>query len=502
MEDKHNKFLTTKNVGKRFEWSSGIFAKLFCSICIALFTVMLSFDAQAQQTTITGTVVDANDETGLPGVNIVIPGTTIGTTTDFDGNYSIDIPSDTDSLRFSFIGYIPQVIGIDGRTTINIGLLPDTQMLEDVVVIGYGTQERKQITGSVTSVDEESFQKGAVNDPNQLIQGKVPGLTISEQGGNPNSDTQIRLRGISSFGQNQEPLVVIDGIIGGNLDNVDPNDIKSIEVLKDASASAIYGTRGSAGVILVSTKQGTESGKAQVSYNGYVTGDFIEKEFDILSADEFRALGDRTGKTVNNLENSTDWFDEVTQTGLQNVHSLSISGGNSGTTYRLSANFRDVDGIQQETGFQRTNARFSLTHQALNDNLTLNFNVSATDREQDLGFDQAFRYAVTFNPTAPVRGERSQVATITSELMDSKIRVDLLKSVRLILLIRYLSFVPASISQKRKILMAPLVPNMISPTLFPAFPLKCSILGKPPIIFGACSPLPIISSLAVQRLLA
>lgn len=404
MEDKHNNFLTIQTVGKRFEWSSSIFSKLLCMICLVLFTTTISFNAIAQQTTITGTVTDANDDTGLPGVNIVVPGTTIGTTTDFDGNYSISVSADTDSLRYSFIGYITQIVPIDGRTTINIGLLPDTQMLEDVVVVGYGTQERKQITGSVTSVNEENFVKGAINDPNQLIQGKVPGLTISNQAGNPNSDPEIRLRGISSFGQNQEPLVVIDGIIGGNLNNVDPNDIKSIEVLKDASASAIYGTRGSAGVILVTTKKGTETGKAQVSYNAFVTGDFIEKEFDILSADGFRALGEEVGKNVNNLENSTDWFDEITQTGLQNVHSLSISGGNSGTTYRISGNFRDVDGIQQETGFQRLNARFNLTHKALNDNLTLNFNVSASDREQDLGFDQAFRYAVTFNPTAPIRG--------------------------------------------------------------------------------------------------
>ena len=403
MEDKHINFLTIKNVGKRFEWSS-IFAKLFCSICIALFTVILSFNAQAQQTTITGTVIDANDETGLPGVNIVVPGTTIGTTTDFDGNYSLNVSSDADSLRFTFIGYLAQVVPINNRTTINIALLPDTQMLEDVVVVGYGTQERSQITGSVTSVKEDEFVKGAVNDPNNLLQGKVPGLVSSAVGGNPNDDQQIRLRGISSFGPNQEPLVVVDGIIGANLDNIDPRDIESMEVLKDASASAIYGTRGSGGVILVTTKKGV-SGETQISYNAYLTGDFVEKQLDVLSASEFTTFAEERGINVTDGGAQTDWFDEITQTGLQNVHSLSISGGNETTTYRLSGNFRDIDGIQEETGFQRINARLNLSHKALDDMLTFTVNLSGTNREEDIGFGSAFRYAATFNPTLPVKSE-------------------------------------------------------------------------------------------------
>jgi len=405
MEDKHSNFLTIQQVGKRFEWSSSIFSKLISMICLALFfTAALSYQAVAQQTTITGTVTDANDDTGLPGVNIVIPGTTIGTTTDFDGNYSINVPADADSLRFSFIGYITQIVPIDGRTTINISLLPDTQMLEDVVVVGYGSQERKQITGSVTSVDEENFVKGAINNPDQLIQGKVPGLTISNQGGNPNSHPQIRLRGISSFGPNQEPLVVVDGIIGANLNNIDPNDIESMEVLKDASASAIYGTRGSGGVIIVTTKKGDRD-DVQISYNAHLTGDFVEKQLDVLGAQEFLDVAEQRGINVTDGGAQTDWFDEITQTGLQNVHSLSISGGNESTTYRLSGNFRDVDGIQQNTGFQRINARLNLTHRALDDNLTLTFNLSGTDREEDIGFGSAFRYAATFNPTLPVKSE-------------------------------------------------------------------------------------------------
>jgi len=405
MEDKYTIPLLFRDYGKRFEKErTTLFKVLSIFSFIILFIGVTSIDTLAQRTDISGKVTDANDNTALPGVNILVPGTTIGTTTDFDGNYTISVPNDADSLTFRFIGYIQRTVAIDGRTTINIALAPDVQQLEDVVVVGYGSQERKQITGSVSSVKSEDFVKGAVNTANSLIEGKVPGLTISTQGANPNSDAQIRLRGVSSFGGNQEPLVVIDGIIGGNLDNVDPNDIESIEVLKDASASAIYGTRGSAGVILVTTRKGSEQEKASISYNGYITGDFIEKQLDVLSADEFRQLGNDLGKSINDLGGNTDWIDEITQTGLQTVHSLSISGGSGSTNYRISGNFREIDGIQKRTGFQSINGRFNLTQKALDDNLELTFNLSATDRDEDIGFGSAFRYAAAFNPTAPVKG--------------------------------------------------------------------------------------------------
>jgi len=406
MEEKHSTTLLSKQYAKRFQQNISSVCKASLILLFSLLIVgTASLEGLAQRTEISGTVTDAEDGTSLPGVNIIVPGTTIGTTTNFDGEYSLSVPNDADSLTFRFIGYVTQTVAINGRTVIDIQLAPDVTALEDVVVVGYGTQEKKQITGSVSSISEDEFVKGAINDPNQLIEGKVPGLTISTQGANPNAPAQIRLRGISSFGANQEPLVVIDGIIGGNLENVDPNDVKSIDVLKDASASAIYGTRGSAGVILVTTKKGTEQKRASISYNAFITGDFIEKETKVLSAQEFRDLGDELGKSVNDLGANTDWVDEITQTGLQNVHSLSISGGNEGTNYRLSGNFRDVDGIQQNTGFQRINGRFNLQQKALDDMLTLTFNLAATDREEDIGFGSAFRYAAAFNPTAPVRGE-------------------------------------------------------------------------------------------------
>lgn len=356
------------------------------------------------QQEVSGTVVDAETGEPLPGVNIIVKDTNIGTSTDLNGEFVLDVETLQDTLVISFVGYQIKEEPINGRNEINILLERQVVAGEELIVIGYGTQERQQITGSVSRVSEEQFVKGAVNNANNLLQGKVPGLTISTVGGNPNADPEIRLRGISSFGPNQEPLVVVDGIIGANLDNIDPSDISSMDVLKDASASAIYGTRGSGGVILVTTKKGS-SENINVSYNSHITADFIENQLNPLSPSEFRAEAEKRGITILDDGVNTNWFDEISQTGLQNVHNLSISGGNQSTTYRVSGNFRDIDGIQKETGFQRVNGRLNLTHETLDDNLTLTVNLSGTQREEEIGFPGAFRYATTFPPTLAVKKE-------------------------------------------------------------------------------------------------
>ena len=362
-------------------------------------------DARIMET-VSGQVVDANSGEPLPGVNVIVKGTSTGTSTSGDGTYQLDVPSLQDTLMFSFIGYIAQEVPIDGRTTINIELAEDVQQLEDVVVVGYGTQEKQQVTGSVSSVGSEEFVTGNVNNAGELIQGKVPGLTIAGNGGDPNSDPTIRLRGITTFSANQEPLVVVDGIIGASLNNLDPNDIESIDVLKDASASAIYGTRGASGVIVVTTKSGTEGQQqTQVNYNGSVTVIGVENKLDVLSGDQFRQLSQETGFSITDLGANTDWFEEITQTGYNHIHNLAISGGNETTTYRISGNFRDNTAIQKESGFSQINGRLNVTQSALNDNLDLTFNMAVTNREEQRGFNSAFRYAATFNPTAPVTSD-------------------------------------------------------------------------------------------------
>src|SRR5664279_5395670 len=230
-----------------FLWRRGILSLL-------LFGFAISF-ACAQGRTIKGKVT-SEAEGALPGVNIVLQGTTTGVMTDAGGNYSINIPGPQAVLVFSFISYTTQTVTVGTQTTIDVVMVPAFSQLNEVVVTGYGTQKKREVTSSITSVKSDEFNKGSVSSPVALIEGKVSGLAISKPGGNPNGTYDIRLRGMSTIGANLGPLVVIDGVIGGSLDNVDPNDIEGISVLKDGSAAAIYGTRGSSGVIIVTTKKG------------------------------------------------------------------------------------------------------------------------------------------------------------------------------------------------------------------------------------------------------
>lgn len=351
----------------------------------------------AQTRTVTGKVTGSDDGMGIPRANITVKGTTRGVPSGLDGTYTIDVAAN-ETLVFSFVGYITKEVLVGNQTTINVALEPDFADLEEVIVVGYGSQEKKEITSSVVALDAKEFNKGNVNDPAQLLQGKVPGLSIYNKGGNPNGGATIRLRGISTVGANVQPLVVVDGVIGASLDNVDPNDIESVNVLKDGSAAAIYGSRGSAGVILVTTKTGSRGGRGlTATYNGYVAADQVFKYQPVMTPSEYVAAGG------NDLGSETIWQEEITRTGITNVHNVAVSGGTENTTFRVSTNFRNVQGILKKSGFNQVNARANLDHYALNDKLNIKFNMSLTNREQEFGFNEAFRYAALFNPTAPIR---------------------------------------------------------------------------------------------------
>ncbi len=366
------------------------------------------------QTTVSGKVT-APEEGSLPGVNVLVKGTTTGTVTDMDGNYRLTVPEGSDILVFSSIGYENQEITINGRSTIDIELAADIQSLQEIVVVGYGTQEKKEITSAVTSVKAEDFNGGNVNNPSQLIQGKVAGLVIAKPGGDPTGAFNIRLRGTSSATGDTSPLIIVDGVPGADLGSIDPNDIASVDVLKDGSAAAIYGTRATNGVILITTKSG-KPGKARIEYNGYVSTDQISNRIGVLTPGEYRSLVNDPSFAYNNpnldLGSSTDWFEELTRTPISHVHNLSLSGGNEGTTYRVSLNYRDIEALAKNSGFDQLNARLNLTQKALNDKLTLNMVLGTTNRTYS-GFDQpednvdiAFRYATIFNPTAPIYDAR------------------------------------------------------------------------------------------------
>jgi TonB-dependent starch-binding outer membrane protein SusC len=359
-----------------------------------MFGALVSF-AQGQ---VTGKVTSKDDGSPLPGVNIVEKGTSNGATTDADGNFTIKVGANA-TLIFSFVGSTTQEVEVGSQTSINVELLSDVTSLSEVVVVGYGTQEKKEISSSVTSVKSEDFNKGTVNDPAQLLQGRVAGLNITRPGGDPNGSFNIRLRGVGTIGANAEPLIVIDGIIGGSLSNVDPNDIASFDVLKDGSAAAIYGSRGGSGVILITTKSG-KAGKTQVDYNASYALEDIARTVPVMSAAEYRAVVG--GNKDLDLGATTKWIDVVTRQGKQQVHNLSLSGGSKGTSYRASANLRDGTGIGLNSGYQQINARLNLTQKALNDRATFTVNLSTTTRESQLGNDNSFRYAVIANPTVPV----------------------------------------------------------------------------------------------------
>ncbi|MDT0678493.1 SusC/RagA family TonB-linked outer membrane protein [Autumnicola musiva] len=336
----------------------------------------------------------------LPGVNISIKNKAQGTITNMGGYFEIEA-SLQDTLVFSMIGYKRHEYTVTNSSDreIEIVLQEDVNALGEVIVMGYGTQEKSEVTSAVSSISEEEFNRGNVNDAYTLMQGKIPGLSISKVGSNPNAGSTIRLRGVSTLGGNSEPLVVVDGVIGMNLNGVDPNDIKSVEVLKDASAAAIYGSRASSGVILITTKKGKE-GKDRIEYNTYVSVEEVANTIPVMSAQEYREreIGPDFGY-------NTNWTDEISRTAISHSHNLALTGGSKKTVYRASLNYRDIQGIALNTGFDRLNARLNLTHNAWDDRLAVTMNFTGTMLTSEGANTGAFRQATIYNPTAPVRSD-------------------------------------------------------------------------------------------------
>ncbi|QJD79938.1 SusC/RagA family TonB-linked outer membrane protein [Spirosoma rhododendri] len=242
----------------------------------------------AEAVTVRGRVTD-DKGMGLPGANVLIKGSTTGTVTDTDGAYSLSVPTGTETLVISFIGYTSKEVAIGGRTTVDVQLASDDKSLSEVVVVGYGTQRKADLTSAVASVKSENFVKGAVKDAGQLLQGKVAGLTISNPSGDPTANTQILLRGTATLSSSSQPLILIDGV-PGSLNTVAPEDIASIDVLKDGSAAAIYGTRGTNGVILITTRRAQGDIKPTIEYSGYVSTQTITRKPDLLTATDYRRL--------------------------------------------------------------------------------------------------------------------------------------------------------------------------------------------------------------------
>lgn len=349
-----------------------------------------TFSAFQAQTTVTGTVTDTNGP--IPGVNIQVQGTSTGTQTDFNGGYTIENVEGNATLIFSYVGYTKQEITVDNRSTIDVTLQEDAQALETVVVVGYGTQRKSDVTGSVSQVSNEQITELPVTNVEQSLAGKAAGVNVSSNSGRPGGNTNIRIRGNNSINAGNGPLYVVDGVIGaGPINYLNPNDIESLEVLKDASATAIYGARGANGVIIISTKRGGK-GEGRVSYEAFTSVGRLTRKLDVLdakgflqtelnsynNAQKYDPVGFSEGKYENPLtfrNNSqlfdsegnplydTDWQEEATRTAITQSHNLSFTGGNSDQSYGLFLNYTNQEGIILESSLKRYSARFVMDNQ-------------------------------------------------------------------------------------------------------------------------------------------
>ena len=363
-----------------------------------------SLNAQIVQQSITVKGV-VKDKTGEPiiGANVLEKGTTNGIITDFDGNFTLEVANANSVLVFSYIGYQSQEIVVGSQRTINVTLSEDTEMMDEVVVIGYGTQKKGDVTSAVASVKAEDFTVGKIGDASELIKGKVAGLTIAKGSGDPTAESTIRLRGVISLQGGSTPLVLIDGVEGG-LNTVAPENIASIDVLKDASAAAIYGTRGANGVIIITTKTGKREASATANYSAYVSLAQFGKTLDFYDADEIRqGLTNYSDKGYD-----TDWLDAVTRTAFTQNHNFNISGGSKSTTYSADFTYRKEDGVILNTYNESMKASFDVSHWMLNDMLKVQLNIVSSRRENgpvDAAGSMIYRQAIMRNPTEPIYNE-------------------------------------------------------------------------------------------------
>jgi len=375
--------------------------------------LFFSITAFSQEKTITGKVTDSKDGSAMPGVSVTAKGSATGTQTNADGTYRISVSSSTTALVFSFVGYEAQEISIGGKSSISIQLVNSNATLGEVVVTGYGTARKKDLTGSITQITSKDFQKGPQTSPLQLIQGKVPGVQISTGNGMPGAGIYIRIRQGASLNANNDPLIVIDGIplesggisgVANPLSLLNPNDIESMNILKDASATAIFGNRASNGVIIITTKKGN-SGKLKVSYNSSVTLSTVTKTADILDADEFRALVNAQGTAAQKALLSlghTKWQDHIYRDAIAYDNNISFTGGIKKFPYRLSLGYLNQDGILKTDNLQRGTMTINLNPKLMKNHLSIDFNMKNSVTRSRFANQGAIGAAVFFDPTKPV----------------------------------------------------------------------------------------------------
>ena len=377
---------------------------------LLLILIILPTSLSAQVMDITGRVTDAADGSALPGVTILVKGTTIGAVTDFDGNYTIKAESGS-TLVFSYVGYSPQEALVGSETSISIALEEETTALDEVIVIGYGVQKKSDKTGAVYNVTAEDIQTIAVQDPIEGIQGKVPGVTIRKSGSDPNAGFDVKIRGASGLSSSTDPLYVVDGIVGVDPTTIASEDIESFNVLKDASSAAIYGSRGANGVVIITTKKGTADATV-VELSSYATMEQVSarSRLDLMTAEEYLAYGDELGLDMSTYNKgfATDWQDEIYRTGLSHNESVAISGGSEKSTYRASLSNNQIAGVIKNSSKNRTIMRLNSQTKAFDDKLQVSMNLANTIEQNSYinygspGADGTLFQAFQRNPTLPV----------------------------------------------------------------------------------------------------
>lgn len=363
------------------------------------------------QLTVTGRVQSTSGEP-LIGVNVIEKGTTNGTVTNLNGQFSLQVEAGK-IIVFSYIGFLTQE-NVAENTIMNVTLREDTEKLDEVVVIGYGSMTRKDVTSSITTVKAKDMNVGVITTPAQMLQGKVPGLTIANTS-DPNGSASIALRGASSLrtGEAMEPYYVIDGVPGVSISLVAPEDIESIDVLRDASATAIYGSKAANGVIIITTKKGNKNGHTNVNYSGYVAWDQTMKTLDMMDATQLLSFANSNEIDLSPYYDvdhpaNTNWQDEVLRTGFSHNHNVSINGGNQKTSYNASINFLDREGVVKGTNMDRLTARSFLQTKALNDHLDISLSLNASIRNSSAGPTGTTGQSVLdamyyYSPLVPVR---------------------------------------------------------------------------------------------------
>jgi iron complex outermembrane receptor protein len=386
---------------------------------VVLLFAFIGISVSAQDRTVTGKVTDAKDGAPLVAASVTVKGSTNGTATAKDGTFTLKVASNVTTLVISYLNYTTKEVVLDSRNTVNVALSQTSDLLNEVVVIGYGSVRKKDLTGSVSTVSAKDFNTGAISTPEQLIAGKVAGVSIISNSGAPGSGSTIRIRGGASLNASNDPLIVIDGmpIDGGGISGqanalalINPNDIESFSVLKDASAAAIYGARASNGVILITTKKGKQ-GARKIDFSTQMSFANVSKKADVLSANEIRTIVNANGTSaLKSLLGSanTDWQEQIYQTAISNDNNISISGSTKNMPYRLSLGSLDQKGVLKTDQLKRTTVGLNLSPTLFDNHLTVNLNYKLSSSESRFADQGAIGAATAFDPTQAVRSNSAR----------------------------------------------------------------------------------------------